>query len=246
MRLLEAARGKPPCKWSMRLSSGHTIVQPAETGAERNALGRSRGGFSTKINARSNAEGLSLPETQIWLTASYESADNRSMSDLCRLIWCAMVGLVRSRAALQAEILILRHQLNVLRRKSPKRVAVGTIDRQPFFGLYRFFPQVLGALKILKPETVPRWHRAGFRTYWRWKSRSCNGRPIDASCWNIRRKLHNPGYCDLTHATTTTSERIELWIRVRRSLAKFAKSEASNHTLSLADFTTTTLVFEFW
>jgi hypothetical protein len=44
------------------------------------------------------------------------------MSDLCQLIWCAMVGRVQSRAALQAEILILRHQLNVLRRKSLKRV----------------------------------------------------------------------------------------------------------------------------
>jgi hypothetical protein len=99
------------------------------------------------------------------------------MSDLCRLIWCAMVGLVRLRAALQAEILVLRHQLNILRRKSSKRVAVGNIDRLLFVGLYRFFPKVLDALEILKPETVLRWHRAGFRAYWRWKSRSCGGRP---------------------------------------------------------------------
>jgi hypothetical protein len=99
------------------------------------------------------------------------------MSDLCRLIWCAMVGLVRSRAALQAEILVLRHQLNVLRRKSPKRVAVGNVDRLLLVGLYRFSPKVLDALKILKPETVLHWHRAGFRAYWRWKSRSCGGRP---------------------------------------------------------------------
>jgi hypothetical protein len=98
------------------------------------------------------------------------------MSDLCRLIWCAMVGLVRSRGALQAEILVLRHQPNVLRRKSPKRVAVGNIDRLLFVGLYRF-PKVLDAPAILKSETVLRWHRAGFRAYWRWKSRSCGGRP---------------------------------------------------------------------
>ena len=99
------------------------------------------------------------------------------MSDLCRLIWCAMVGLVRSRAALQAEILVLRHQLNVLRRQSPKRVAVGNIDRLLFVGLYRFSPKVIDGFKILKPETVLRWHRTGFRAYWRWKSRSCGGRP---------------------------------------------------------------------
>jgi len=91
-----------------------------------------------------------------------------------------MVGLVRSRAALQAEMLVLRHQLNVLRRKSSKRVAVGNIDRLLFVGLYRFFPKVLNALEILKPETVLRWHRAGFRAYWRWKSRSCGGRPKTA------------------------------------------------------------------
>ena len=59
------------------------------------------------------------------------------MADLLRLIWCAVVGLFRSRAALQAEILVLRHQLNVLRRKSPKRMALGDIDRVVLIGLYR-------------------------------------------------------------------------------------------------------------
>src|ERR1700716_1484081 len=93
------------------------------------------------------------------------------MSDLCRLIWCALIGMFRSRAALEAEILVLRHQLNVLRRKSPKRLAFGNVDRLVFAGLYRVAHGVLDALKILKPQTVIRWHRAGFRAYWRWKSR---------------------------------------------------------------------------
>jgi hypothetical protein len=82
------------------------------------------------------------------------------MSDLCRLIWCALIGLFRSRAALEAEIVVLRHQLNVLRRKSPKRLAFGNIDRLVFAGLYRVAPGALDALKILKPQTVIRWHRA--------------------------------------------------------------------------------------
>jgi transposase InsO family protein len=56
-------------------------------------------------------------------------------------------------------------------------VAVGNVDRLLLVGLYRFSPKVLDALKILKPETVLHWHRAGFRAYWRWKSRSCGGRP---------------------------------------------------------------------
>ena len=92
------------------------------------------------------------------------------MRDLCSLIWCA-VGFLRPRMALQAEILILRHQLNVLRRKSPKRVALGNIDRVVLIGLYRLVPMVLEALKMI------RWHRSGFRTYWRWKSRPHGSRP---------------------------------------------------------------------
>jgi hypothetical protein len=94
------------------------------------------------------------------------------MGDLCGLIWCAIAGLFQSRAALQVESLVLRHQLNVLRRKSPKRVVVGNIDRLAFCVLYRLSSKVLDALRILQPETVIRWHRAGFRAYWRWKSRA--------------------------------------------------------------------------
>jgi len=62
-------------------------------------------------------------------------------------------------------------------RKSPKQLAFGNIDRLVFAGLYRLAPGTLDALKILKPQTVIRWHRAGFRAYWRWKSRPRGGRP---------------------------------------------------------------------
>jgi transposase InsO family protein len=99
------------------------------------------------------------------------------MSDLCRLIWCALIGLFRSRTALEAEILVLRHQLNVLRRSCPKRVALSSIDRLLLIGLYRLAPGVLDALKIIRPQTLLRWHRAGFRAYWRCKSRPLGGRP---------------------------------------------------------------------
>jgi hypothetical protein len=92
------------------------------------------------------------------------------MGDLCRLIWCVVAGLLRLRAALQAEVLILRRQLNVLRRTSPKRLVFSNLDRLVFAGLCGLMPNVLDALKILKPETVIRWYCAGFRAYWRWKS----------------------------------------------------------------------------
>jgi hypothetical protein len=99
------------------------------------------------------------------------------MRDVCSLIWLALIGLFRSRASPQAEILTLRHQLNVLRRKSQQRLSFSSIDRLVFAGLYRRAPGVLDALKIVRPETVIRWHRAGFRAYWRWKPRPRSGRP---------------------------------------------------------------------
>ena len=99
------------------------------------------------------------------------------MNDLCSLIWYALIGLFRPRTALQAEILVLRHQLNMLRRKSPQRLTFANVDRLVFVGLYRLAPGVLDALKILKPQTVIRWHRAGLRAYWGWKSRPRGGRP---------------------------------------------------------------------
>src|SRR5713101_5440975 len=99
------------------------------------------------------------------------------MWDLCRLIWWVLVDLFRPRAKLEAEILVLRQQINILRRTAPKRLLLSSIDRLVLVGLYRLFPDVRGALAIVKPDTVIRWHRAGFRVYWRWKSRTRRGRP---------------------------------------------------------------------
>ena len=73
--------------------------------------------------------------------------------------------------------MVLRQQINVLRRTAPKRPRFSSIDRLIFVGLYRLFPNVRDALAILKPDTVIRWHRAGFRAYWRWKSGPRGGRP---------------------------------------------------------------------
>lgn len=111
------------------------------------------------------------------------------MTELCRLIWCALVGLFRSRASLEAEILVLRHQLNVLRRKSPKRPTLNNLDRLIFARLYGMAPNVRSALAIIKPETVIRWHRAGLRSYWRWKSKSLGGRPKMSA--DIRRLIRD-------------------------------------------------------
>src|SRR3979411_922103 len=97
------------------------------------------------------------------------------MKDVFSLIWLALIGLFRLRASLQVEILTLRHQLKVLRRKSPQRLTFTSIDRLVFAGLYRLAPGALDALKIVRPETVIRWHRAGFRADLRGKSRPRRG-----------------------------------------------------------------------
>ena len=102
---------------------------------------------------------------------------NCLMWDVLKLIWWGLIGLLRSRASLEAEILVLRHQVNVLRRRSPKRPAFRNLDRLIFASLYAVAPRILSALAIVEPETVVRWHRAGFRLFWRCKSQSRSGRP---------------------------------------------------------------------
>jgi hypothetical protein len=106
------------------------------------------------------------------------------MWNLCRLIWWVVGDLFRPRARLEAEILVLRQQINVLRRSAPKRPPFSGIDRLIFVGLFQLFPDVFSALTIVKPDTVIRWHRAGLRAYWRRKSTSRSGRP------KVAREIH--------------------------------------------------------
>ena len=83
----------------------------------------------------------------------------------------------KSKLRLEAENAVLRHQLIVLRRRLHGRVRLTNYDRWFFIQLYRWFPSILRVLTIIRPETLVRWHRAGFRCYWRWKTNSRGGRP---------------------------------------------------------------------
>src|SRR6267378_2719004 len=83
----------------------------------------------------------------------------------------------KSKLRLEAENAVLRHQLTVLRRRLHGRVRPTNNDRWFFIQLYRWFPSILQVLTIIRPETLVRWRRAGFRCYWRWKSRPLRGRP---------------------------------------------------------------------
>ena len=99
------------------------------------------------------------------------------MVDFLKLFVHVLVSPFKSQARLQAEIVVLRQQLMVLRRRVPSNPKLTVADRLLFVWLYRLFPSVLNAVTIIQPETVLRWHRSGFRLYWRWKSRSRGGRP---------------------------------------------------------------------
>jgi len=99
------------------------------------------------------------------------------------MIWLLCFGLAaltspcKSKIRLEAENAALRHQLLVLRRKLRGRVKLANSDRWFFIQLYRWFPSILEVLTVIRPETLVRWHRAGFRCYWRLKSRPLGGRP---------------------------------------------------------------------
>ena len=101
----------------------------------------------------------------------------------------------KSRSRLEAEILFLRHQLNVALRHAPHRVALRSGDRAYMVWMSRLWPNLLDVVQVVQPQTVLRWHRAGFRVYWRWKSRKRAGRPrIDRGLRDLiwRMSLENP------------------------------------------------------
>ena len=101
----------------------------------------------------------------------------------------------KSKSRLEAENAALRHQLIVLQWRVRGRVQFTNGDRLFLVMLYRWFPSVLEAITIIRPETLVRWHRVGFRRYWRWKSRPLGGRPqidVDLRALIRRMSVDNP------------------------------------------------------
>ena len=112
------------------------------------------------------------------------------MLSLVRFPFHFVRSLFRSRADLEAENAVLRQQLIVAKRRAPKRLIITGMDRLILVWLCRLWPRLLDSMVIVQPETVLRWHRAGFRAFWRWKSRSSGGRPkIDAQLRALIRRM---------------------------------------------------------
>jgi hypothetical protein len=127
----------------------------------------------------------------------------------------------KSKLRLEAENAVLRHQLIVLKRRLHGRVRLTNHDRWFFIQLYRWFPSILKVLTIIQPETLVRWHRAGFRCYWRWKSRPRGGRPqIDTEMRVLIRRMssENP----LWGAPRIHGELLKLGLEIAQSsVAKY-------------------------
>jgi Integrase core domain len=102
------------------------------------------------------------------------------MIEVLKTVLCTPLLLFQSRSRLQIEILVLRHQLIVLRRTAPRRARLRAVDRLLFVLLYRLWPGVLDSIAVIQPDTIVRWHRRGFGALWRWKSRLRLGRPAIA------------------------------------------------------------------
>jgi hypothetical protein len=99
------------------------------------------------------------------------------MIGLLCFVLAVLASPFKSKSRLEAENAVLRHQLIVLRRRVRGRAQPTNNDRWFLVQMYRWFPSILTVITIVQPETLVRWHRAGFRRYWRWKSNSRGGRP---------------------------------------------------------------------
>ena len=112
------------------------------------------------------------------------------MIGLLCFVLAVLASPFKSKIRLEAENAALRHQVIVLRRKLRGRVRLANHDRWFFVQLYRWFPSIPTVITIVQPETLVRWHRAGFRCYWRWKSRRRGGRPqIEAELRALIRQM---------------------------------------------------------
>jgi len=101
-----------------------------------------------------------------------------------------VINLFRSRRRLEVENLFLRHQLNIALRRAPHRLWLRGSDRALLVWMAWRWPSLLVMSRIVQPDTILRWHRAGFRAYWRWKSRGQPGRPkIDRELRELIRRM---------------------------------------------------------
>jgi hypothetical protein len=117
------------------------------------------------------------------------------MFAILHAVGIVVANLFKSRRRLEAENILLRHQLSVALRRTPARLPLNGVDRAILVRMVRLWPDLIGTIQVVKAETVLRWRRAGFKAFWRWRSRRRAGRPkIDRGVRELigRMSLENP------------------------------------------------------
>ena len=187
------------------------------------------------------AKHLAVPKTpSIGFAIAGESEHDYWMFAIAILFARVLCDCFKSQQRLEAEILMLRHQLNVLQQRAPRRLYLTWADRALFVWLYRGFPRILDAITIIRPETIVRWHRKGFCAFWRWKSGQLGGRPqINKEVRDLIRRMsfENP----LWGAPHIHGELLKLGFDVAQSTVRstWYRGEVDHHKHGRPSFTTT-------
>ena len=148
------------------------------------------------------------------------------------LLGTFIADLLKSRRRLEVENLFLRHQLNIILRRPPQRLRLRGSDRALMVWMTRLWPSLLALARVVQPATILRWHRAGFRTYWRWKSQGRPGRPrIEHELRDLIRRMskENPLWgasADPRKAALASAR--GPYIAIRRPLCDSAGAELSD------------------
>ena len=112
------------------------------------------------------------------------------MRAILHLLVTFVADIFKSRCRLESENLFLRHQLNIALRRAPPRLRLCGSDRALLVSMTRIWPGLLDAARVVQPETILRWHRSGFKAFWRWKSRNRAGRPkVDRELRDLIRRM---------------------------------------------------------
>jgi hypothetical protein len=104
-------------------------------------------------------------------------ASSGAMLAILHLLVMFVADIFKSRRRVEAENVFLRHQLNIALRQAPPRLRLRGSDRALLVWMTRLWPSLIGAAQVVQPETILRWHRAGWKAFWRWKSQKRAGRP---------------------------------------------------------------------
>jgi hypothetical protein len=167
------------------------------------------------------------------------------MLAILRALGMFVADMFKTRLRLEIENLFLRHQLNIALRRAPPRLRLCGSDRALLVLMTRLWPSLLGVVQVVQPETILRWHRTGFKAFWRWKSRNRAGRPkIDCGLRDLIQRMskENPqwgaarvhGELLMLGFEVAQSTVSKYMVRVRNPPSQTWKTFLRNHTEAIA------------